>query len=250
MVRALALLALLAAIAAAPPSAAGSDARRAVEAFLARLAGTPLVDLAIHQTVTLFHPDGRHPQSSGEQRLLIKLPRRQRLEQTIEGQREVRLSLGGRVWIRRPDGATYEAPAGEGDRTHLLTAFDRSAADLLAEWKSFGVRDDVTHVIRVRGRPVTVIGAGPGDRNSPAVWLDEEYGVVRVVTHERLPQARTLVDLALSEHRPLPGGFYYPHRQELFSDGRMLLRITVQSVSVNSNLPEALFDPEALRQGR
>jgi outer membrane lipoprotein-sorting protein len=248
--RALALLSLLAAIAVAPPAAAGAEARRAVEAFLARLGGTPLVDLAIRQTVTIFHPDGRHPQSSAEQRLLIKLPRRQRLEQTIEGQREVRLSVGDRVWIRRADGATHEAPAGEGDRTYLFTAFDRSAVDLLAEWKSFGVRDDVTHVARVRGRPVTVIGAAPGDRSSPAVWLDAEYGVVRVVTHERLPQGRTLVDLALSEHRPLPGGFYYPHRQELFSNGRMLLRITVQSVTLNSNLPEDLFDPEALRQGR
>ena len=249
MGRALALLSLLVILGVGPASAVGSDARRAVEAFLARLGGSPLVDLAIRQTMTIFHPDGRHPQSSGEQQLLIKLPRRQRLEQTIEGQREVRLSVGDRVWIRRPDGSIQEAPATERDRTHLFTAFNRSAADLLAEWKSFGVRDDVTHVAQVRGRPVTVIGAGPGDRNSPAVWLDEEYGVVRVITQERLPQGLTLVDFSLSEHRPLQGGFYYPYRQELFSNGKILLRISVQSINLNSNLPDTLFDPQSLRQG-
>lgn len=243
---------LLVVVALAPGPAHGSEARRAVEAFLARISGAPIVDLSVRQTLTLYHPDGRHPQSSGEQQLLIKLPRRQRLEQTIEGQREVRLTVGDQLWIRRPDGKTFEAPLSERerDRTYLFTPFRRSAVDLLAEWKSFGIRDDVTHVVRVHGRPVTVIGAGPGDRQSPAVWLDEEYGVVRVVTRERLPQGPTLVDLTLSEHRPLQGNFHFPHRQELFADGKLLLLLIVQSAAVNANLPDDLFDPEALKRGR
>ncbi len=248
--RALAVLALVAVTVVAASWAVASDAQRAVEAFLAQVSGASVTDLTVRQTVTLFHPDGRHPQSAGEQRLFIKLPRRQRLEQTIEGQQEIRLTVGDRVWIRRPDGTVQEAPAGERERTHLFTTFHRSATDLLAEWKSFGVRDDVTHTVRVQGRPVTVIGAAPGDRTSPAVWLDAQYGVVRVVTHDRLPQGRALVDLSLADHRPLTGGFYYPYRQELFADGKLLLRITVQSVALNGNLSDELFDPEALRRAR
>jgi outer membrane lipoprotein-sorting protein len=231
---------------------AGSDARQAVEAFLSRLAGAQVTDLTIQQTLTIYHLDGRRPHSTGEQVFYIKLPQRQRLEQTLEGRREVRLTVGDRTWIRGPDGRTDEAPAGERerDRTRLFTPLPRNADDLLAEWKAFGVRQDVSHVVHVHGRPVTVIGAGPDDRASPAVWLDAEYGVMRVITRERFPPGEALVDLTLSEHRPLVGGFYFPHRHELFANGRLVLRAVVRTASVNGRLPDALYDPEALRQGR
>jgi hypothetical protein len=120
----------------------------------------------------------------------------------------------------------------------------------LAEWKSFGVRPDISHVVQLRGRPMLVIGAKPGDRSSPAVWLDDTYGVVRVTSHERLPHGLTLVDLALSEHRPLLDGFHFPYRQELFANGQLVLRVVVRSVRVNPRLPDALFDPAALGRDR
>lgn len=250
MAPAAALVVLLLALGAVAGVGAAQDARAAVEAFIARPSGVTITDLVIQQSLTLYSPDGRHPQSTGEQRVLLKLPQRQRLEQTVEGRREIRLAVGDRVWVRQPDGRTYETPAGAGghDRTHLLVPFRRSAADLLAEWRSLGVRDDVSHVARRGGRAVTVIGARPGDRDVPSVWLDAERGVVRFITRERLPAGSGLVDLAFSEHRPLPGGFYFPHRQEAFVDGKLLVLITVRSVRVNTNPPDALFDPDALRR--
>lgn len=227
-----------------------SDARRAVSAFVSRLADTRVADLEVRQSLTIYHSDGRHPQSTGEQRVMLKMPRRQRVEQVLEGRREVRLTVGDRTWVRHPDGRVVEVPPGERDRARaaLFTALPRSAEDLLAEWKSFGVRDDVTHASRVRGRPVTVIGAGPGERATPAVWLDPEYGVVRVVTRDRLPSGSALVDVVFSEHRPLLAGFHFPHRQELFADGRLLLLVVVRSAAVNVGLADALFDPGALRR--
>jgi hypothetical protein len=242
------LLALAAVLA---PGADASDARRAVEAYVRRLPGTPVTDLALRQTLTVYHPDGRHPQSTGEQQLYIKPPRRQRLEQTLDGQREIRLTVDDRTWVRQPDGTTVQTPTTGGrDRTSLFAPFRRSAADLLAEWRGLGVREDVSHAVRVRGRPVTIIGAGPSDPASPAVWLDEQYGVIRVITRERLLKGVRLVDLTLSEHRPLLDGLFFPYRQELFADGRMVLLVIVRSVAVNANLPDELFDPEALRRGR
>jgi hypothetical protein len=231
-------------------TAAASDARAAVEAFVARLAGVAVADVVIEQHFTLYHPDGRHRQSTGEQRVWIKIPRRQRLEQVMEGRREVRLSTGGRVWIRTADGRVYEAPPREAerDRTHLVMPFRRTAADLLAEWRALGVRDDVTHVTRLAGRPVTVIGARSGERDAPSVWLDGELGVVRFIRRERLPRGEGVVDLTFSEHRPLTAGFSFPHRQEAFVDGRLLLLIVVHSVAVNTDPADALFDPEALRR--
>lgn len=240
------LLVLAAALA---PGVSASDARRAVEAYVSRLPGTPVTDLAIQQSFTVYYADGRHPQSSGEQQVYIKLPRRQRLEQSIDGRREVQLSVGDRTWTRQSDGRVVEAAAErERDRTYLFAPFRRSATELLAEWKGFGVREDVSHVVRVRGRPVTVIGAGPGDRTNPAVWLDDEYGVIRVVTREKLLKGVALVDLTLSEHRPLGNGFYFPYRQELFADGRLALLVVVRAVDASATLPDVLFDPEALRR--
>ncbi|MBI1734070.1 MAG: hypothetical protein HYR51_02745 [Candidatus Rokubacteria bacterium] len=236
---------------AALPARAGDEARAAVERFVARIAGVEIRDLVIEQTITLYHPDGLHPTSRGEQRLLIKPPGRQRLEEVIEGRREVRLVAGGRTWIRRADGKTYEAPSDrDAGQAHLMVPLRRSADELLAAWRALGIRDDVTDSVRVAGRALTVIGAKAGDRESPAVWLDPERGVVRVIRRERLPKGPALIDLAFSEHRPLRGGFHFPHRQEAFVDGRLVLVIDVRSAAVNVDLPDSLFDPEALRRER
>src|SRR5438094_359037 len=152
VVRAVPAMVILAALLSVA-AASGSDARTAVDAFVARLGEVNVADLVIEQTLTLFDPGGRHPQSSGEQRVYIKLPRRQRVEQTIDGQKAVRLTVGDRVWVRAPDGKTFEAPPpGTRDSTHLLVPFRRTGADLLAEWKALGVRDDVSYGTRFGDR--------------------------------------------------------------------------------------------------
>ena len=234
-----------------PAATLASDASRAVDAFVARLAGVAVSDLAIEQSFTLYHPDGRHPQSTGEQRVWFKIPRRQRIEEVVEGRRKIRLVVGDRAWERAADGRVYEVPVErERERTHLIMPFRRTAADVLAEWRALGVRDDVSHVTRVNGRPITVIGAQPGERNTPAVWLDAEHGVVRFIRRERLPAREALVDLAFSEHRPLGNGFSFPYRQEAFVDGKLLLLVVVRAVTLNGGAPDTLFDPDALRASR
>ena len=232
-------------------SALAADGRSAVDAYVARLAGTGIDDVAVVQAFTLYHPDGRQPAVTGSQRLFLKLPRTQRLEQVVDGQREVRVTLGERVWIRQHDGRTYEGPPADGrrDRMHLLVAFQRGASDLLAEWQSQGVRTDVSDEGRLGGRPVTIIGARATERDQPAVWIDPEYGVVRFVARERLPRGPALIDVLFADHRPLIDRFFYPYRQEVFADGKLLVRVIVESVAVNTRLPGALFDPDALKRG-
>lgn len=244
-------LAVLVLLLAAPAAALASEAVTAVEAFVARAGGATISDLAIEQSFTLYHPDGRHPHSTGEQRVWFKVPRRQRVEEVVEGRRKVRVVVDDRAWERAADGRVYDVRVDrEHERTHLIMPFRRSAADLLAEWRALGVRDDVSHVTRVNGRAITVIGAQPGERNTPAVWLDPEQGVVRFIRRERLPRGEALVDLALSEHRALANGFAFPYRQEAFVDGKLLLVVVVRSVTVNTGVRDDLFEVEALRQGR
>ena len=229
-----------------------ADARSVVEAYVARLAGTAVEDLSVVQTFTLYHPDGRQPAVTGSQRLFLKLPQSQRVEQDVEGQREIRVTVGDRVWIRQPDGRTYEAPPSDSrrDRVHLLTAFQRGAADLLREWQSAGVRGDVSDEVRVGGRAVTIVGAKAAERDRPAVWIDPEYGVIRFIARERLPQGAALVDIVFSDHRQLIDRFFYPYRQEVFAEGKLLVLVAVRSVAVNTHLSADLFDPEVLKRGR
>jgi hypothetical protein len=233
-------------------SGLAADARSAAGAFLARLNGVNLTTLAVTESFTLYDPAGRRAQATGERRWFVKIPGRLRIEETLEDRREVRLVADSRAWVRRSDGAVYEAPPGEAQRarSQLLTPLGRSAADLLAEWRAHGVRDDIAREERAGDRTVTVIGARPGDRTSPAVWLDPEWGVVRFIAREKLPAGEGLVDVTLSDHRRLVKDFYYPFRQEIFLDGRLLTRVTVKSVEVNQPLAADLFDPEALRRGR
>ena len=127
-------------------------------ALEAQLGEAEISDLVVTQTLTLYHPDGRHPQSTGEQRLFVKLPNRQRLEQTVDGRKEVHLAVGDRTWVWR-EGKVTEATSSERQRPQLITPFKRGVDDLLAEWKARGVRTDVSHVTRYRRRTVTVIGA-------------------------------------------------------------------------------------------
>jgi outer membrane lipoprotein-sorting protein len=235
-----------------PLAAHASDAAAAVERFVARLAGAQVNDLTVEQSFTLYHPDGRRPQSSGEQRLWIKTPRRQRMEQVVEGRREARLAVEDRVWARAADGRVWEVSRREGDHQgmYLIMPLGRTAADLLAEWRGLGVRDDVSYLTRLGGRDVTVIGARPGERDAPSVWLDPEYGVMRFIRRQRLPSGDGLVDLTLSEHRALAEGLYFPYRQEAFVNGKLLVLVVVRSIRLNAGVPDELFDPDAFRRGR
>ena len=80
------------------------------------------------------------------------------------------------------------------------------------------------------------------------MWIDPEYGVVRFIARERLPRGPALVDVVFSDHRPLIDRFFYPYRQEVFADGRLLVLVAVRSVAVNTRLSDDLFDPAVLKR--
>ncbi len=249
--RAAALVLALVLLTTGVPARSADGARAAVEALVAHLAAAGISDVVVDQRVSVYHPDGRLPQVTGEQHVVIQAPARLRVEQVIEGGREIRVTVGPHTWLRTADGKVLEMPADrERNRTPLLALFGRSADDILAEWRALGIRTDVSHATEVRGRPVTVIGSAKPDRESPAVWIDPEYGVVRVIVRERAPGGPRTVDFAFSEHRPLAGGVFFPHRQEVFANGRLVLLITVHAVRVNTHPADALFDPATLARER
>src|SRR5438552_10895949 len=73
---------LLLALAAAPASAV--DARTAVEAFVSRLTHVSLADMTVTESFVLYDRDGRSEQAAGERPLVVKVPPRDRGEETLE----------------------------------------------------------------------------------------------------------------------------------------------------------------------
>ena len=239
---ALALLALVA----WTMTAEATEARAALERFLARAAGTPLRDLTIEQDLTVFNPDGRAVFASGTQRVIFRFPDQQRVEQTVEGRGEVRLTVRGKTWRRGSDGKVTELPQDRGQGIALAIPLRRSADEVLAEWRALGIRDDRAHEVRMAGRVVIVIGAQPGERDRPAAWLDPEYGVVRFVAREAADPGPVLTDVSFSDYRPLVGPLFFPYRQETFRSGKLLVRLLVRSLAANTSPADALFDPSTL----
>jgi len=223
-----------------------AEARAALERFLSRAAGTPLRDLTIEQDLTVFNPDGRAVFASGTQRVIFRFPDQQRVEQTVEGRGEVRLTVRGKTWRRGSDGKVTELPQDRGQAIALAVPLRRSADEVLAEWRALGIRDDRSHEVRMAGRVVTVIGAQPGERDRPAAWLDPEYGVVRFVAREAADPGPVLTDVSFSDYRPLVGPLFFPYRQETFRSGKLLVRLLVRSLTANTSPADALFDPSTL----
>jgi hypothetical protein len=231
-------------------AAYAADARTTLERFLARATSTPLNDLTLDLDLYLFSPDGRAPYATGSQYIVIKMPDRQRVEQSIDGRNEVRLTVGNKSWRRGPDGKVEALPAQRSQSIVLAVPVHRKADDVLQEWRALGVRDDRSHESRLGGRPVLVVGAMFGERDRPAAWLDDEYGVVRFVGRDGTESGNVLTDVSFSDHRPLIGRIFFPYRQEVFRSGRLLMRVLVRSAKVNTSPADTLFDPASLRAAR
>jgi len=223
-----------------------AEPRAVLDRFLARIAGAAVRDLTLEQDLTVFNPEGRAAFATGSQRVVVKLPDLQRIEQTVDGRREVRVPARGRSWRRAADGTVSELPQDRGQVIALALPLHRKTDEVLAEWRTLGIRDDRSHQARMAGRTVTVIGAQAGERDRPAAWVDPEYCVMRFVAREAVDAGSVLTDIVFSEFRPLVGALFFPHRQETFRSGKLIVRLLARSVSVNTSPPDSLFDPASL----
>ena len=243
-----ALAAALAALATLPAAVPAAEPRAILEQYLARVAATSLRDLTLEQDLTVFNPEGRAAFASGTQRVIVRFPDQQRIEQTVEGRREVRLTVQGRAWRRSADGKVSALPTDRGQTVVLALPLHQRADEVIAQWRALGLRDDRAHATRMGGRAVAVIGAMAGERGRPAAWIDPEYGVMRFVAREAAETGTgtVLTDIVFADYRPLVGALFFPHRQETFRSGRLILRLITRSVAVNTNPPASLFDPAGL----
>lgn len=152
---------------------------------------------------------------------------------------EVLLTKGGKRW-----NFTLGSPAGEPSSDpgelilRLLTARRGSSERSLAWLQHLGVDTTVVSFGRQGGRVAFVIGAEPGQKDRPQLWIDKELLVpLRLV----LRQDGHLTELRLSGYEDDPEKAYYPRRIERFVDGALAWRTDYSSIKKNPRLSKALF---------
>ena len=167
---------------------------------------------------------------------------------------KLRIDLGdvakGNGVLFRND-STYQVQGGRitqkgAGRNLLLTlGFDvygqppeKTIVQLRAEKINLGV----LHRDSLDGRPMLVVGAGPGDTTTNQFWVDAERLLfVRLVQTD--PQRRRTQDIRFEKYVQHGGG-WVAERVRFFGDGRLILLEEYSDVRANVTLDDALFLPE------
>jgi hypothetical protein len=174
----------------------------------------------------------------------------------------IRPGRGLRTELRGPDGVTVElllgrdrwryargAPPGRPERVPaapLLALLGTSRRDpggqrgraLLARMR---VDPEVVSLARFDGRPVYVIGAGPGELDRPQLWIDKRY----LVPVRWLVEARrgTLEDVRLYGYGQPTTGPWFPERIETWRGGERARVIVYTDAKINAPLERGTFAP-------
>jgi hypothetical protein len=126
----------------------------------------------------------------------------------------------------------------------LLDIFALPIDRVLARASELGLRLGPAHESTWEGRRVIVAGAFPGDSLSPQVWYDREHLYPVRLIQRALPDG-PLYDWHLDGHVFLDGG-WIEGRIRIFSEGRLLVTETYDSITPRRALPDSLFLPAPL----
>ena len=190
------------------PRMPGPPSRRSWPAWPA----PTVTDLAIEQTFTLYHPDGRHPQSSGEQRVWIKMPRRQRVEQ-VDGRpargasrrRRPGLDPHGRRQVSEAPGRARARPHPPAGAVPPLGGRRAGRVALARRARRREPRHPRWAAARSPSSAPSRASATPRRCGSTPSAVSSASSCAR-----SCPSGEGMVDLTFSEHRPLAGGLQFP----------------------------------------
>jgi len=225
-----------------------SRARQKVEAALARLRehSRPFRDLSWTEVI-----EGRRLKA------FLQPPDRFRLV-TEEG--SVRLAAGGNTVSVAPDGRFWVSPRQELISTVYALpglavdeAVRRLAGDVPGSpWLHAGIAVDIvadTAEVQEEGARSLLVGASARGQRVSQLWIDLHSGRPSRLL-EQLPVLRP------GGHGPEPGGMvetelldwkeWLPSRLVRVLDGRIRQEVRIESVAVDTGLPEELFDPARL----
>lgn len=112
----------------------------------------------------------------------------------------------------------------------------------LALLARMGIDAEVVTLDRFNGRPVYIIGAGPGDLGPPQLWIDKEaYVPVRWLMPNR--SLGGIDDVRLSGFQYPTTGPWWPERMEVWRGDKRARALVFTRARMNTPVDAALFEP-------
>jgi hypothetical protein len=123
--------------------------------------------------------------------------------------------------------------------TVYLVPVDESAAT----WRALGYDLSKVHDDRWDGRPVTVVGADPGDTTTSQVWIDKERLVIVRKLGPLAPGAKKIWDLRFNKYQRAGGG-WVSAECSFYSGGARAQLEEYYNIRADIPLDPGLFSPD------
>lgn len=78
-----------------------------------------------------------------------------------------------------------------------------------------------------------------------SAWIDKKN--LLMIRAEIIDPMGEISILMQSDFRKIYGDFKWPYKTEMYKDARLFMKMTVKKLTVNSGLPDSLFDPDNIK---
>lgn len=234
----------------APAAAPPATAEALAEAMRSRYAGKWYRTLTFVQRTLQTPPSGgREVESTWYE--TMQLPGRLRidLDSTLRT---------GRLFANDSTYAVVNGALRAGVPGHnalLVLGFDvygQPASRTAAVLRTLGFPDGPVRAGTFEGRPVWIVGGGPGptpDARSAQWWVDQERLVFVRLIQPWPGDTTKAFDARFLDYRPLAGGWIAP-LVEAYVDGKRVLREEYRDVRADVAVDPVLFEPRRWTEGR
>ena len=195
--------------------------------------------------VVVESPDPDLPDTMIKKEMVYYAARPDFLRQEIVGEAEdstVLVGAGKRLAL--VDGHVLAEPARHEDIFPALLYADspQTLEMLLAEEQ---VDLGQVHLARLGRQIAYVIGGSPGGVGAPQFWCEKDnFWPIRLIGRRSSSRVDDLLDIRFLSYQEVAGSTWLPTVIEIYRQGQLVFRMTVQSTSFNQRFPESLFDME------
>jgi membrane protein YqaA with SNARE-associated domain/outer membrane lipoprotein-sorting protein len=115
-------------------------------------------------------------------------------------------------------------------------------SELIALCQHLGIDLSVSSLARLGTRVAYVLGAKPGEKDRPQIWIDKEwFAPIRVIYKDTYHGKSGVWDVQWREFNSREAGEVMPRLIERRFDGQLVSRSEVQKATPNARLSESLF---------
>ena len=101
------------------------------------------------------------------------------------------------------------------------------------------------HLGRLGKQIAYIIGGPPREVEAPQFWCDKDnFWPIRLIGRRSSSRVDDLLDIRFLSYQEVAGSTWLPTVIEIYRQGQLVFRMTVQSTSFNQRFPESLFDME------